>query len=84
MVIKNFTKGANKYLSRRKWHYTCLIATCIISLIFTVPQFVAQPPQRFVTVTFDDLPVITDCDGSVDFSALAHTCDRVTQIPISN
>ncbi|MEH1889228.1 MAG: hypothetical protein V7K92_07090 [Nostoc sp.] len=49
-----------------------------------MPQFVAQPPQRFVTVTFDDLPVITDCDGSVDFSALAHTCDRVTQIPISN
>ena len=62
MVIKNFTKGANKYLSRRKWLYTCLIATCTISLIFTVPQLVAQPPQRFVTVTFDDLPVITDRD----------------------
>ncbi|WP_298912264.1 hypothetical protein [uncultured Nostoc sp.] len=68
-----------------------------------MPQLVAQPPQRFVTVTFDDLPVITDRDGdavkldttnkllasitknkSVDFSVLAHTCDRVTQIPISN
>ena len=61
-VIKNLTKGANKYLSRRKWLYICLIATCSINLIFTVPQLVAQPPQRFVAVTFDDLPVITDRD----------------------
>ena len=61
-VTKNLAKGANKYLSRRKWLYICLIAICTITLIFTVPQLVTQPPQRFVAVTFDDLPVITDRD----------------------
>ncbi|MEH2402407.1 hypothetical protein, partial [Nostoc sp.] len=28
-----------------------------------MPKLVAQPPQRFVTATLDDLPVITDRDS---------------------